>query len=74
MSHQRVRKRSSNDQPHPYMRGYDWWVNNQYWERDGYTEKGKEIGRAFLAQLHEEELSRQTFPHFAKFPNQRKAA
>ena len=54
MAH-RTSKTSSNDHPTLlYMRGYEFWKDVQFWERDGYTERGKELHRAALQRMKEE--------------------
>lgn len=56
MSTFRTRRVSANDHPvNKYLRGYDWWSANQFWEDDDHTEKSKEYFRALLEAMRNEE-------------------
>jgi len=47
----RRHKVSTNDHKHPYLRGYGFWKNNQFWNTDFYSEKSKEYFNKSLAVM-----------------------
>ena len=52
-------KNSSHDKMHPYLKGLVFWgkPENQFWEREGYSQWGKEYHRANLKDMQKHEIS-----------------
>lgn len=45
-------KRSTNDR-HPYMRGYRFWVDNQFWNSGVHSERSREYFNNSLAEMQQ---------------------
>jgi hypothetical protein len=47
----KVKKASSNDAKHPYLRGYNFWSEHRFWNTNYYTPKAKEYYQKCLAVM-----------------------
>ncbi len=49
----KVQKSSSNDSQHNYLKGYNFWKDNQFWNTNSITQKGREYFNDSLSRMQQ---------------------